>query len=583
MDPPAENRMNRALVTLLKLNYKATVRRALRGVRTWRGAFLLLFTLGFIALMVGPQVFMATAMKGRPEARQFSDLAEPLAPLGLLGFTLLFVFTSAGEAAVAFTPAEVDLLFAAPFTRRELLLYKLAKTGLALIFVSAFMSMTTLVYLRSWLSGFVGFLLATAMMQLMGMVTALAGQIVAESVYTRVRKAVALAVAVVAMGGLAQAAGKVQAEGLAGILMALRESPVFRAVLAPFEVFTNTVFAERWFPDLVGWGAGALAIDLVLLAIVLKLDANYLETAATISQKVYERIRRSKQGGGIAMPVGAGAGRLRLPGLPWLGGAGPVAWRQLLIVLRTSRHLLFTSMLVVGMVAAGLLFVAGGGSRTAGSFLCALVRHRDDVLHDVPLLDAAPVGLPGRSRPHRVLEDPAARSHVPGGRRAGRRRADVDRDPAHAVRHPRGRDAGGVAPDAGRRRLLPAVQRPDARAEQLPVLALPGAEPDGDDVRFPDVRQDDALLLPPDRAARAPAGDPRGDGGCGLLPGGLLVAGVRRDRLAAARRRVAAARPGRRLGVCSVRCQHADPGLRSVDGVRSGFRPVGSSIRIRHS
>ena len=120
--------------------------------------------------MVGPQVFMATAMKGRPEARQFSNLAEPLAPLGLLGFTLLFVFTSAGEAAVAFTPAEVNLLFAAPFTRRELLLYKLAKTGLALIFVSAFMSMTTLVYLRSWLSGFVGFLLATAMMQLMGMV-----------------------------------------------------------------------------------------------------------------------------------------------------------------------------------------------------------------------------------------------------------------------------------------------------------------------------------------------------------------------------------------------------------------------------
>ena len=145
----------------MKLNYKATVRRTLRGVRTWRGAFLLLFTLGFIALMVGPQMFMAAAMKGRPEARQFSDLAEPLAPLGLFGFTLLFVFTSAGEAAVSSRPAEVDLLFAAPFTRRELLLYKLAKTGLALVFVSAFMSLMMLVYLRSWLSGFVGILLAT--------------------------------------------------------------------------------------------------------------------------------------------------------------------------------------------------------------------------------------------------------------------------------------------------------------------------------------------------------------------------------------------------------------------------------------
>jgi hypothetical protein len=353
--------MNRALLTLLTLNYKAAVRRALRGVKTWRGAFLLLFTLGFVAMMVGPQLFMITSMRGRPVADQFSGLAEPLAPLGLLGFTLLFVFTSAGETAVAFTPAEVDILFAAPFTRRELLLYKLSKTGLALLMVASFLSFTTLIYLRSWLSGFVGILLAMAMMQLVGMVTALAGQIVAESVYTRARKAVMLGVAILAMFGLAEAAGSVPSEGVAGILMAMRGSAVVRVAVAPFEVFTSAMFADRWFPDLVGWGAGALAIDVALLAIVLRLDANYVETAATISQKVYERIRRSKQGGGIAMPVGAGARRLRLPGLPWMGGTGPVAWRQLLIVLRTSRHLLLTSMVVVGMVGAGLVFAPGTG------------------------------------------------------------------------------------------------------------------------------------------------------------------------------------------------------------------------------
>ena len=352
--------MNRALLTLLKLNNKSVLRRTLRGVRTWRGAFLLLFTLGLFTLMVGPQLYTALAMRGRLELRQqLSGAFETLAPLGLFGFTLLFVFTSAGETAIYFTPAEVDLLFSAPFTRRELLLYKLAKTGLALVFVSAFTSLMMLINLRSWLSGFVGILLSMGMMQLVGMVTALAGQIVAESVYTRARKAVLLAIAIVAMLGLARAAGKVQAEGLVGILAALRGSPAFRVLLAPFEVFTRAMFAEDWFPDLTGWGAGALAIDAALLAILLKLDANYLETAATISQKVYERIRRSKQGGGVAMPVSANAGRLRLPGLPWLAGAGPVAWRQLLIVLRTSRHLLITSTAVIGMIAAGLQFAPG--------------------------------------------------------------------------------------------------------------------------------------------------------------------------------------------------------------------------------
>src|SRR5262249_8752364 len=148
----------------------------------------------------------------------------------------------------------------------------------------------------------------------------------------------------------------VQARGFAGLLAPLRQTPAFRVLLAPFEVFTRVLFAERWFPELVGWGVGALAIDAALVAIVLKLDANYLESAATISQKVYERMRRAKLGGGVAMPVGPRAGRLRLPQLPWLAGAGPVAWRQLLIVLRTSRHMLVVSVIVAAAATGGLLF-----------------------------------------------------------------------------------------------------------------------------------------------------------------------------------------------------------------------------------
>ena len=99
----------------------------------------------------------------------------------------------------------------------------------------------------------------------------------------------------------------------------LRESAIFRVLLAPFDVFTRTIFAERWFPDFLGWGAAALAIDAALLVLVLKLDANYIESAATISQKVYERIRRTKQGGGIAMPAGPGGPTTPAPAAPLAG------------------------------------------------------------------------------------------------------------------------------------------------------------------------------------------------------------------------------------------------------------------------
>ncbi len=110
--------------------------------------------------------------------------------------------------------------------------------------------------LRSSLAGFVGIILALAMIQLLGMATALASHIATESAYTRARKVVLLVVAVVALAGLAESLRRAEARGFGELLMNLRDSPIFRVVLAPFQVFTATIFAEDWFPELVGWGAG---------------------------------------------------------------------------------------------------------------------------------------------------------------------------------------------------------------------------------------------------------------------------------------------------------------------------------------
>src|SRR4051794_25812772 len=191
--------MDQALAKLIVLSMKAQLRRSLRGARTVRGALLLLMAVGFVALMVGPSLATALFMRRQPALDHFSGAAEPYAALGLLGFCLTFILTSAGEKAIYFTPAEVDFLFPAPFHRRALLTYKMGRTALGLLLLSLFCSLTMLLFFRSWLAGFVGLLLSLGLIQLVAMATAMAAQRVAEAAYTRGRRAVAGLILVLAV------------------------------------------------------------------------------------------------------------------------------------------------------------------------------------------------------------------------------------------------------------------------------------------------------------------------------------------------------------------------------------------------
>ena len=46
-------------------------------------------------------------------------------PAALLGLLLMALFTATRQEGIVFSPAEVDFLFSGPFTRRQLLFYKL--------------------------------------------------------------------------------------------------------------------------------------------------------------------------------------------------------------------------------------------------------------------------------------------------------------------------------------------------------------------------------------------------------------------------------------------------------------------------
>ncbi len=330
--------MHPALWKLYRLTDKASWRTLFRHARTVRGALLLIFLIGIAVLYVVFLVGITFFMRGRTDFPDFAGGAAPYLPLILLAIFLQAVLGSRGAGQLYFSPAEIAFLFAGPFHRRDLLLYKLTRRGLALVLGALMISVTPVSwFLNGSLSAFVGLSLALVFVNLASLAATLARLIVEEAAQTRIRKMVLIAVTTLVVVALPQTFSRAPVLRFATLAAGFRETWPGRVLLAPFEVFSNAMLAERWFPDLIGWALAAAAMDLALLVLVLRLDADYLEWSTTMSQRAYEQIERMRRSGGFAMNLSQGRSRFRIPQLPWLGGAGPIAWRQMVLTARISR------------------------------------------------------------------------------------------------------------------------------------------------------------------------------------------------------------------------------------------------------
>jgi hypothetical protein len=356
----------RALLLLNWLNIRARLRRSVRGARTVKGALFLALGVFVLVLWIGPAVLSAHVVQRADPQRTLA-----VVPLILLGMFISNLVSSAGERAVAFSPAEVDLLFAAPFTRRQLLIYKIARSAVAAVTVSLLFSALFLRYASSWLAAFVGSLLSLLLLQLLGMAAVLVGQTVGERAYTRGRRLVVLLVLVVlALSALPLLKRPERAPSLFGVASQLRDATAGKIVLAPFVVFAHVLAAQN-LAEMARWCGAAVAILAALLAAVLVLDAHYLELSAAAGQRLYDRVQHARRTGSTRLRMSAGAARLRVPMPPRLGGAGPIAWRQLTTALRQSRSLLILLLLISLAAAPGMY--AGGITLTSPGALAGVV------------------------------------------------------------------------------------------------------------------------------------------------------------------------------------------------------------------
>ena len=289
-------------------------------------------------------------------------------PALLLLYCVVNVVFSSHERAIYYTPAEVQMLFAGPFGRREVLAYKILLTLLVSLPATLFMGAVVRVR-QGWPPAVLaGLFLIAVFMQLFSMALALLGTSLGAHLFSRGRKVVAGLALVLVLAALAQAAHAAGGWDLRPLVKRIVDADVWRMASLPLRSFFEAMLAERFWPDLLVPLLMGLAVNAVLAGMVFALEGHYQEASAAASSRIYARLQRmrGRSIGAEGGHVSSAPSRLRAPDLPWWGGVGPIFWRQLTAALRGVRRLVIVLCILAALLSVPFLGSALDQEETLG-------------------------------------------------------------------------------------------------------------------------------------------------------------------------------------------------------------------------
>ncbi|MBZ0256467.1 putative ABC exporter domain-containing protein, partial [bacterium] len=270
------------LFYLIHLKNKAWFRRIFYSFFSIKRAIFTIVAICMILLWLLPQLFIA----GR-EGLQPVESIRLYMPMFFLLFFTMNLATIQKEAALYFEPNEIGFLFAGPFSRRDLLLYKMSDYLKKLFFSALIFSVIAHRWSPYWITSFVGFFMLFSFMVLLDIAVVLFMQ---SSWMDR-----RLIWGFVGLIGIAAAVFfMVDLESVRTILDSNESNPLTKYIsafhatwfgsilLAPFKVFAYLITARSLFPEWITYASIAVAINAGLIGIIFLLDKNYLEISLEI-------------------------------------------------------------------------------------------------------------------------------------------------------------------------------------------------------------------------------------------------------------------------------------------------------------
>jgi len=314
-----------------------------------------LFGVLAVAAAIGFITFVS--LGGAEESHRATELSRDSFALLCSMLFAMAVIGGFAQEGPRFTPADVDFLFPAPFTQRQLLVWRLFQLWPPTLVTTLFLGLAF--GLRLPQPG--RFLVAMALLQLsalhLQLLIAVAMARISDGVARRLRRGARAVALLFLFGGVAWVVSRVAVGGgLRGVIAPLVDAPVIRVVLFPVAACVDFVFAST--PTALGLAlARLLAAAGVTLWVLLALKVDFLEDSVATTARL-ARAMALRRGGSVAMEEAASGvtprRRLSLPPVPLLfRGAGALVWKNALVMARSWQT-------TVPGILIGLLVVVPG-------------------------------------------------------------------------------------------------------------------------------------------------------------------------------------------------------------------------------
>ncbi|MEM7409570.1 MAG: putative ABC exporter domain-containing protein [Myxococcota bacterium] len=273
-------------------------------------------------------------------------------PSALMVLVVLGAFSPVG---LYFRPPDVDWLFTAPLTRRDLVLYNIAERARVAVFSGLLLSLLPAWRGPSWVASFTGYTLVFLLLQISAQWIAVGRSWLGERVPVWLVRA---GLTLIFLGPVVAAALELRASPDLQFRAFFLESKVLGFVTAPTQPFLGVIGASGGL-DWLGHMVVAVGILAALVTHIVVLDVPYREAAVTQSERRQRRLSRMRSGG--VFDTGPSTQR-RVPMFPQLAGVGPVAWRQTQELARNPRGILLVLSVVALATSAslGIPWLRGG-------------------------------------------------------------------------------------------------------------------------------------------------------------------------------------------------------------------------------